>query len=245
MTAITLSCPGCGAAAAADATSCRYCDSVLTTVACPVCFAATFKGSRFCPHCGTAAAREPLERAPLPCPVCRDGLRALRLGDATLRECPGCGGLWLDAESFERICADREEQASALGAVAALALPERGPPADVVRYRPCPGCRKMMNRVNFARISGIVLDVCKTHGVWLDHGELRRVVTFISAGGLEASREKQRERLAEEQRRLRSLQQLDATRAPAAEISLTWHDCDRLDDVAAIAELIRDALGRR
>ncbi len=50
-----------------------------------------------------------------------------------------------------------------------------------------------MNRVNFARVSGVILDICKADGVWFDREELRRIVEFIRAGGLETSRERERE----------------------------------------------------
>jgi Zn-finger nucleic acid-binding protein len=80
-----------------------------------------------------------------------------------------------------------------------------------VRYIPCPTCTKLMNRTNFAQASGVILDVCKQHGVWLDRGELQRVMGFVDAGGMAVSREREKEKLAEEQRRLLALQS-----APAA-----------------------------
>ena len=63
-----------------------------------------------------------------------------------------------------------------------------------------------MNRVNFAHSSGVILDVCKTDGVWLDRSELQRVLGFVDAGGMTVSRARERERLVEEQRRLTALQ---------------------------------------
>ena len=48
-----------------------------------------------------------------------------------------------------------------------------------IRYRPCPVCRQLMNRFNFARSSGVILDSCKPHGIWFDPDELRRIVAFI------------------------------------------------------------------
>jgi Zn-finger nucleic acid-binding protein len=77
-----------------------------------------------------------------------------------------------------------------------------------VRYSPCPACAKIMNRVNFARSSGIVLDICKAHGVWLDADELRRVLEFLRAGGLQQAREREKRALDEELRLLRMRQSL-------------------------------------
>jgi Zn-finger nucleic acid-binding protein len=47
-----------------------------------------------------------------------------------------------------------------------------------------------MNRQVFARISGVVVDVCKDHGVWFDAGEIAAVVAFIEAGGLSTALER-------------------------------------------------------
>jgi Zn-finger nucleic acid-binding protein len=61
-----------------------------------------------------------------------------------------------------------------------------------------------MNRTNFGHRSGIVIDVCKSHGVWLEHNELRRVLNFIDSGGLERSRAMDRDH-ADAQRELARL----------------------------------------
>jgi hypothetical protein len=64
----------------------------------------------------------------------------------------------------------------------------------------------MMNRVNFGKRSGAVVDVCRGHGTFLDAGELHQIVTFIQNGGLERARAQQLEDLREEERRLKSLE---------------------------------------
>lgn len=206
MTASTLRCPGCGAPAAADAAACAYCGSALATVNCPSCFAPTFAGSRFCAHCGAEMVREADDdAAPLPCPRCNETMTALRLGSTSVRECGACGGLWLDPASLESLCNTHEAHAGIAGALAAR-TPTSTVAPDQVRYVPCPACTKLMNRVNFAKTSGVIMDVCKPHGVWLDRGELERVIGFVEAGGLTVARERELTRLAEEQRRLRALQ---------------------------------------
>ena len=49
-----------------------------------------------------------------------------------------------------------------------------------------------MNRVNFGKVSGVIVDVCKAHGTWFDPGELTRVVAFAAAGGLERTRAREK-----------------------------------------------------
>ena len=72
-----------------------------------------------------------------------------------------------------------------------------------VRYRPCIECGAMMNRVNFAKISGTVVDVCKKHGTFLDRGELQAIVGFVHGGGLERARQRQIDDLKEQHQRLK------------------------------------------
>jgi Zn-finger nucleic acid-binding protein len=184
-----------------------------------------FAGSRFCPRCGAEATRELLEEAvPLPCPRCRQPMQALRLGTTTAHECSACGGLWLDPASLQRLSDDRETRAGVVSVLAAR-VPTVAAPPDVVRYVPCPQCGRLMNRKNFAQSSGVVLDVCATHGVWLDRGELERVLGFVSGGGLTRARARERERLVEEQRRLAALQKSPLSQGMGAEIgSFARHD---------------------
>lgn len=63
-----------------------------------------------------------------------------------------------------------------------------------------------MNRVNFANCSGVIVDVCGQHGTWFDKDELRRIVEFIRRGGLDESRQREREELEEQRRKLQRAQ---------------------------------------
>ncbi|GEJ58514.1 hypothetical protein [Anaeromyxobacter diazotrophicus] len=42
-----------------------------------------------------------------------------------------------------------------------------------------------MNRSNFGRVSGVVIDVCRADGAWFDRGELGEIRRFLREGGLE------------------------------------------------------------
>ncbi len=73
-----------------------------------------------------------------------------------------------------------------------------------VRYRSCPSCGQVMNRKNFGRRSGVIVDVCTTHGVWFDPGELTAVLEFVASGGLAESRRRDLEDARAELRRRRA-----------------------------------------
>ena len=60
-----------------------------------------------------------------------------------------------------------------------------------------------MNRSNFARSSGVIIDLCKKHGVWFDRDELPKIIDFITGGGMQRSREKERLALQDELSNLR------------------------------------------
>jgi len=46
-----------------------------------------------------------------------------------------------------------------------------------------------MQRKNFARRSGVIVDWCGRHGTWLDADEVEDIAAYILAGGLERSAE--------------------------------------------------------
>jgi len=140
-------------------------------------------------------------------------MRWARIGTTDLLECRECDGTWIEAAAFTRLCADRESQA----AVSQPGAPRPGAAAarraDPIRYRPCLRCGKLMNRMNFGRLSGAIVDVCRGHGTFLDRGELHQVADFILGGGMDRARRIEREEIAEQQRRLKALLAALAARA--------------------------------
>jgi Zn-finger nucleic acid-binding protein len=231
----SLHCPNCGAVADPQAPRCQYCRARLATVSCPQCFALMFAGSAFCPQCGARSARTAPQPSSNVCPGCGQRLASVRIGDAELLECTGCDGVWIPAADFERICSDREGQAAVLArwrlpeAVAATSAP--------IRYRPCLLCGKMMNRMNFGRLSGTIVDLCRGHGTFLDAGELHAIVTFIQGGGLDRARQREKDDLEEERHRLASLRAQIESRASAAD----WDHHSKIgDSLLELRRLLKD-----
>ena len=60
-----------------------------------------------------------------------------------------------------------------------------------ISYIKCPVCAKLMNRVNFGAKSGVIVNRCREHGVWLDGGELLHLFEWMTAGGKILEQEKQ------------------------------------------------------
>ena len=168
-----------------------------------------FDGANFCPSCGAERARtaDPAAAAVI-CPGCNDRMALLRIGTTELFECAACDGLWVDAATFERLCTNADDQAAVLHKFSTPGIEKAAP----VRYRKCARCAQLMNRVNFGRLSGVIVDACRGHGTYLDAGELHRIVAFIQSGGLDRARAEQIEELKERERRA-----IDAERRAARE----------------------------
>ena len=198
-----------------------------------------FIGSRHCPHCGAAAAQATAaELSVLKCPRCKIDMASITLGALAMRECERCAGLWVEVAAFEKICADREQQSAVLGAASpapAHQLPSGNP--DKIRYVPCPQCGQLMNRINFARCSGVIVDVCKGHGTWFDQDELSGIVQFIRSGGLEVSRQKEKREIEFEKQQLRA-EQLAADKR-AASLGVYFSDDERLGGLSAASGLLK------
>lgn len=243
MQAETLHCPNCGAAVSSDAAQCQYCNSRLATVVCPSCFALMFIGSKHCPRCGVAAAAaETTNLALRQCPRCRVEMQSLKIGTTLVRECAQCAGLWVDVASFERICAEREEQAAVLGAATPAPGQAVGATTTRISYVPCPECKQLMNRINFAKCSGVIVDVCKGHGTWFDRDELSQIVEFVRGGGLESSRAREKAEINESRRQLELEQRAADGRRSILGIGVDDDD-HRGAGIASAGGLLRILLG--
>jgi Zn-finger nucleic acid-binding protein len=202
----------------ATASQCEFCSAELLVKACPRCFARIFHGHEHCSACGCnvdvpASAAPNGEALPRRCPRCQAApqLLAHLVGEVLLDECPACHGVWLDRTTVERIINDRKAQSfeglfgwkpTATGEMAVAPLPKT---TSGRVYLQCPDCQTAMNRVNFGRTSGIIVDVCRGHGTWFDDKELPAVVHFVAHGGLEKAQAREAEQLRERQRRSRQM----------------------------------------
>lgn len=134
------------------------------------------------------------------CPECGEELQTVALNDGTLHieRCERCFGLFFDPGEIE-ILMD-----SAVSPVFAVNLAwlttinqERYAKDKTVKYHECPVCHVLMNRMVFGHRSGVVIDRCKSHGVWLDGGEITHLLEWKKAGGQLLHEQKAKEREAQ------------------------------------------------
>jgi len=164
------------------------------TKACPHCGKSVNASSRICPFCA-ARIRDPRMSKSGTCPRCTLTVEIHSTPDGEQYDlCPQCHGLWLDRDEFHRAIrktADSKTEDYVRG-------PLREPPT----YIPCVRCGTAMNRKNFGRISGVIIDQCSDHGIWLDAGELQKIQHFIANGGLETAQDRETEEIRTELREL-------------------------------------------
>ena len=154
------------------------------------------------------------------CPRCTIGLKTIDLnisGKFFIERCDECFGLFFDPNELEALLEATVSNVFTINKSqldankAATRTDERG-----AFYIKCPVCSKIMNRVNFGTNSGVIVDHCKEHGVWLDGGELRHLFEWMKAGGKLLQQEKEQERRRVETRELeqerRRLQRESSTR---------------------------------
>ena len=204
-TGLVLHCPSCGAAVKRGAKECEYCRSHLDfslkgkTTHCPHCYQRIPADSRFCIVCAKPARKQVDEAKILTdslCPRCQVGMTLMKVGDFSVVGCKQCQGLFIPHQTFEMMQDNCERVIEATGA---LKKPEPGEFQLQVSYVRCPECREFMHRQNFASVSGIILDVCRLHGIWFDEGEMEKIMDFIAHGGLKKAREAQLQKAKEEQ----------------------------------------------
>jgi Zn-finger nucleic acid-binding protein len=210
MSVEALNCPNCGAGVDSDRTQCQFCKTRLKTIGCPKCLGLMFIGSKFCGHCGAieAPVEVSLDEVAGECPRCRQNLETLKIDETRVRACTKCDGVWLAVATFETICADREKQSAVLGFFDGRTV--RSQPMTKVNYVPCPDCGELMNRNNFAKASGVIVDLCKRHGVWFDADELPSIIEFIRKGGMELARQREKNEIEQEREKLRDDQRRQA-----------------------------------
>jgi Zn-finger nucleic acid-binding protein len=236
-------CSSCGAPREGGSQQCIFCHSDFTLherdlhTVCAECLTRVSDRAKFCHHCGARMMAEVVagERLDWTCPECGDqqnlSSRPLGREQISVAECQKCAGLWIGAESFAEL---RDRVARDASRLKSLQI---GPPRPAQQekiqqrqpYRPCPRCKKLMNRRQYARGSGVVIDICRDHGLWFDAHELSTVLDWISRGG---TADDAAERLAQEQQ--------ERIRRAEAELETRRHTVRRPRD--PIEEIVEDVL---
>jgi Zn-finger nucleic acid-binding protein len=165
---------------------------------CAQCNRPLAPGRPRCLWCGAEAPQDEEQQVPLTCPICEKTLAEAKSDEWTVQLCESCGGVWLTAANLHRLEQLHDYQSAGVLTPGASIDRQRQLGQPDLRagiqdakpvYRHCPRCQRQMARRRYQRVSGVVVDECMGHGVWFDSGELKSVIAFLEAGGLDAARQ--------------------------------------------------------
>ncbi len=162
----------------------------------------------FCPFCGVRQDidlrqvhfRDLGTDASMLCPECSVPLGVIEMEaqpPLRIERCGTCHGAFFNSGELE---ASLEAQTNPLVWIDHVQLEQIA--ADFgytheVTYRKCPMCEERMSHLNFGGRSGVILDRCGTHGVWVEGGELRRLAEWWRAGGKHLHQQNEAEKARE------------------------------------------------
>ncbi len=172
---------------------------------CTHCNAPLPKDSIICAYCGArndidlGGGKKRLDLRPhekRTCPVCDIALITVDIGvklPLYVDHCESCFGLFFDNEELETLIKAKVQPHSNVNYKKLRELNDNPRYVDIVTYRHCPVCDTVMNRTNYAKRSGVIMDVCKEHGIWLDPSELTQILEWSAVTGQTSSQPTQNE----------------------------------------------------
>ncbi|MCH7225986.1 zf-TFIIB domain-containing protein [Haloferula sp. A504] len=140
----------------------------------------------------------------MPCPGCESTLGTIEFDtDPAIRieRCESCLGLFFNPGELVALLQQKTNPLVWLDRQRLAEIAENFGYNHEVVYLQCPVCRERMSHLNFGGQSGVILDRCGSHGVWVQGGELRRLLEWWRAGGKHIHQANEQEKAAE----LRSL----------------------------------------
>lgn len=109
------------------------------------------------------------------CPACQRALIVVEREGIEVDWCLSCRGLWFDGGELELLAGKSGRK---------MQLPELDAAVDAGKSaRKCPRCRQRMRHLHVGEPEPVELDLCAGHGLWLDRGELARVMVQLETEG--------------------------------------------------------------
>lgn len=139
------------------------------------------------------------------CPRCDIPLQTINLkieGDFLIERCKDCMGMFFDPGELEFLLEKSVSNVFEVDYKKLNVINKEMRRSDYpTMYIKCPVCSEMMNRINFGLKSGVIVDRCKAHGIWLDSAELRHLLEWKKSGGAILDKERKEEIQKREEKR--------------------------------------------
>jgi Zn-finger nucleic acid-binding protein len=191
-----MDCVNCGAPLPAKSNVCRFCETLNDTDL------RALDSQR--------SKRRTSER---PCPRCKVPLESMNLkleSPVEIDRCAKCYGIFFDPGELEEVLDTSVKRVYDVD-LERLDTLVREETSDrdykEVKYVPCPDCGEFMHRKSYGAKAGVVVDRCRLHGLWLDGGELNRLLKWAKAGGIKHDL-RETERRAENEARAKKTREI-------------------------------------
>ncbi len=163
---------------------------------CTFCAAPLPLNGLVCAYCGqrnavnlrTFSIEKLDSREKINCPVCDTQLERMDIGfkeKVIVHHCDVCDGLFIQSHLLQKTIYNIGKNITTINPkMIRFVLDNPRQEKQKGRfYRRCPYCNKMMQRVNYKAVSGVIIDQCSQHGIWLDGGELHQLFEWKKVGG--------------------------------------------------------------
>jgi Zn-finger nucleic acid-binding protein len=155
--------------------NCENCGAPMRLVRARDYFVCDYCGSYYFPDPNRDGIRALNELSATSCPVCQANLVVAALDELRVLHCVKCQGVLIAQPDFAFAVAYLRRY------VDAAALPRPLNREELKRPLTCPRCHHKMHTFHYGGGGNVVMDNCVAcQIVWLDYGELNRIVTVLS-----------------------------------------------------------------
>ena len=122
----------------------------------------------------------------LQCPLCTCEMKQRNVGiveDVIIHHCDECDGIFVTEEDLQQTIKHHVGVVQVIDhKTLRFILDHPRHENDTNRaYKQCPVCQETMRKLTYGAVSGVLIDRCLEHGVWLDSGELQQLFEWKSA----------------------------------------------------------------
>lgn len=140
------------------------------------------------------------------CPHCRIPMLSINIhpdSEFYIERCPECYGLFFDPHELELLM-DKFTEFEKVSSIDLKKYNEENSSISTkIKYIRCPVCGDTMQRKSYGYRSGVIIDRCAKHGIFLDAGEFSHLVEWKKSGGEVLAKKYEKRKVQEKLQRKR------------------------------------------